>query len=165
MEQLGRKEKNPQKEADKILAKIQELKARRDELSEELQEIQHSTTSSDDAIDTTSIQGNILFISQEIESQENRLENLGLQSNFKSSQVSLHDTIKIKCVYADGFEDISIQKIVESKPNHLSDEISKDSPLGKALIGHSIGETITVLVPDKSGQIVNTYTATILEKV
>ncbi len=162
MKQLARKGKGHKKEADAILEEIQHLTKRREELNEELQENLRITTS-DDAIDTTSIRGTIQLISQDIEKLEKRLENLGSKGNTKSSVVSLNDTIKLKCIYGNGIEEINVSKIVEAHPNN--DEISKVSPVGKAVLGHSVGETVTVLVTDKNGQTVNSYSAIIMEKV
>ena len=60
--------------------------------------------------------------------------------------VTVGSTVKIKCL-EDGEEEIyAIVGSTESNP--LEGKISDECPVGKALLNHKVGETVTVEIPD-----------------
>ncbi|MCH5188698.1 MAG: transcription elongation factor GreA [Oscillospiraceae bacterium] len=60
--------------------------------------------------------------------------------------VTVGSTVKIKCL-DDGEEEIyAIVGSTESNP--LEGKISDECPVGKALLNHKVGETVTVEIPD-----------------
>ena len=64
----------------------------------------------------------------------------------KSSCVELFDRVTIW--YEEDQEEETIQLMTTLRQDALSGIISKESPLGKALIGHSVGDRVAVRVND-----------------
>lgn len=80
------------------------------------------------------------------------------ENESENDKVSIGSIIKIK---ADDDDEIMEYKIVgASEADPLEGKISNDSPVGSALLGHSEGDTVEVMVPD--GTIV--YTILGIEK-
>ena len=66
-------------------------------------------------------------------------------SEVVSDVVSLGSTVEIREVGEKEIETYSIVSSTEADPD--SNKISQESPVGKALIGHQAGETVTVETP------------------
>ena len=64
----------------------------------------------------------------------------------KSKNVELFDRVTIW--YEEDQEEETIQLMTTLRQDALSGIISKESPLGKALIGHSVGDRVAVRVND-----------------
>ncbi len=70
-------------------------------------------------------------------------------------EIGLFDRVTIR----DEFEEESVVTLVTPlRADILNNRISKDSPLGKALIGHKVGETVSVRISDT-----NSYSLVILD--
>jgi transcription elongation factor GreA len=64
-----------------------------------------------------------------------------------ADEIGLFDRVTIR----DEFEEESVVTLVTHlRADILNNKISKDSPLGKALIGHKVGERVTVQVNETS---------------
>ena len=61
--------------------------------------------------------------------------------------VGLFDLVEI--YYPDDEEERTVRIVTTLRNDVLSDCISKESPFGKALLGHKVGETVIVHVNDK----------------
>lgn len=59
--------------------------------------------------------------------------------------VRLGSTILVKCVEFD--EEDSYQVVGSQEADPMNGRISEESPFGRALIGHKVGETVTVDAP------------------
>jgi transcription elongation factor GreA len=64
-----------------------------------------------------------------------------------ADEVGLFDRVEI--YYPEDDESRTVRLVTTLRNDVLSDNISKDSPFGKALLGHKAGETVTVHVNDK----------------
>ena len=70
-----------------------------------------------------------------------------------SDEVGLNDTVE---VYIPEDDETERYKIVTTvRGNSLKGLISIDSPLGKALLGHKVGETVYVKVDERFGYVVS----------
>lgn len=65
--------------------------------------------------------------------------------NQDPNAVRLGSTILVKCVEFD--EEDSYQVVGSQEADPMNGRISEESPFGRALIGHKVGETVTVDAP------------------
>ncbi|MCR5303939.1 MAG: transcription elongation factor GreA [Lachnospiraceae bacterium] len=86
------------------------------------------------------IENRIKFIEDIIKNSEIVDENA-----VEEGKVGIGCTVKIKDVSAK--EDLEYKIVGSSEASSLSGRISNESPLGKALIGHEVGETVKVSAP------------------
>ncbi len=77
-----------------------------------------------------------------------------IEAPSRSDTVQVGNTVVIQ---EDGFEPETYIIVGAAEANPSNGRISNESPLGKALIGHKVGDKITVHAP------ANTFTVTILE--
>ena len=68
------------------------------------------------------------------------------ESEIKKDEVSIGSTVTVKDIEFDEVMEYSIVGPTEADP--YENKISNESPVGKALIGKRVGETIEVQVPD-----------------
>jgi transcription elongation factor GreA len=68
------------------------------------------------------------------------------ESEIKKDEVSVGSTVTVKDIEFDEVMEYSIVGPTEADP--YENKISNESPVGKALIGKRVGETIEVQVPD-----------------
>ena len=73
------------------------------------------------------------------------LENVKIITKADTSKVSLGTTVKIKYVDDDDIEEYRIVGSKEADPSN--NKISNESPLGAALIGKKVGDTVKVEAP------------------
>ena len=67
--------------------------------------------------------------------------------NISTDTVNVGTTVRVKYIDEDGDEDeYTITGARESDP--MNNKISNECPMGKALLGHGKGETVTVDAPD-----------------
>ena len=62
-------------------------------------------------------------------------------------EIGLFDRVTIRDEFGD---ESAVTLVTPLRADILNDKISKDSPLGKALIGHRTGERVTVRVNENS---------------
>ncbi len=67
------------------------------------------------------------------------------KSEDEDHHVSLGSTVKLKDMDLNDVYEYTIVSTAEADPNHK--KISNESPVGKAIIGHTIGDEIEVKVP------------------
>ena len=68
------------------------------------------------------------------------------ESEIKKDEVSVGSTVTVKDIEFDEVMEYAIVGPTEADP--YENKISNESPVGKALIGKRVGETIEVQVPD-----------------
>lgn len=87
------------------------------------------------------------FIEGSILDLEQKLRNASIidANDVNVSVVSVGSTIKMKNITKDMEVEYTIVGSVESAPK--KNKISNESPVGKALIGHAIGDVVDVTVP------------------
>jgi len=68
------------------------------------------------------------------------------ESEIKKDEVSIGSTVTVKDIEFDEVTEYAIVGPTEADP--YENKISNESPVGKALIGKRVGETIEVQVPD-----------------
>ena len=67
----------------------------------------------------------------------------------KEDEVGLYNTVE---VYFEEDDETEIYQIVTSiRGNSLNNMISSESPLGKALMGHKVGDKVHVMINEKAG--------------
>lgn len=87
---------------------------------------------------------NLAFVEGRIQEIEELLKNVEIVNNEKNyNQVSLGDTVKVKL---DGKEE-SFHIVGEYEADPLNKKLSQSSPIGKALLGKKVGETVEVETP------------------
>ena len=69
-----------------------------------------------------------------------------IETNTDDNVVSLGCKVTVKCLEDDEEEEYCIVGSQEANPMH--GRISDDSPFGRGLLGHSVGETVTIEAPD-----------------
>lgn len=91
-------------------------------------------------------------IEARIKTVEKMLENVSIISKVDTSKVSLGTTVAIK--YVDEDDDGDEYKIVGSQEaDPFESKISNESPIAKALLGHKVGDVVTVESPNGSYQV------------
>ncbi len=70
-----------------------------------------------------------------------------IEDSSSADEVGLYDKVEILLVEDDEHDTIQVVTTVRCDP--LSGYISKESPLGRAVLGHKAGERVTVTVSDK----------------
>lgn len=87
---------------------------------------------------------NLAFVEGRIQEIEELLKNVEIINNQKNyNQVSLGDTVRVKL---NGKEE-SFDIVGEYEADLLNKKLSQSSPIGKALLGRKIGETVEVETP------------------
>ena len=72
-----------------------------------------------------------------------------ITDNSKEDEVGLYNTVD---VYFEDDDETETFKIVTSiRGNSLNGLISSESPLGKALLGHKVGDRVHVMINEKAG--------------
>ncbi len=66
-------------------------------------------------------------------------------SNIPDDKVYFGATVKLKDV--DNGEEMSYKLVSDAEADFLEDKISVTSPIGKGLLGHEVGEVVTIQVP------------------
>ena len=101
---------------------------------------------------------------QEIHEKEIELSNLKVADSLEADneKVNLDDKVSVHLLYSDGEEYTTTYVIVGAEPNRENREISKNTPIGKAILGKKIGDVVEVTdLPDDSLSL----TITILSKL
>ena len=93
-------------------------------------------------------------IEARIKTVEKMLENVSIITKVDTSKVSLGTTVAIKYVDDDDDDDGDEYKIVGSQEaDPFESKISNESPIAKALLGHKVGDVVTVESPNGSYQV------------
>lgn len=132
----------------KIEVKLEHLKSiRRQEVAERIKQaigfgdISENSEYDDAKNEQAFIEGEILELEKIIRSAR-----LIDSCDIKSGEVGIGTTVKLKDVE---FGDIDVYTIVGSaEAEPVKNRISNESPVGRAVLGHKTGETVTVNVPD-----------------
>ena len=91
-------------------------------------------------------------IEARISKLENVIENAEIIEQASSDEVSLGNTVKI--AYIDDEDDLDEYKIVGSQEaDPFESKISNESPIAKALMGHKVGEIVSVDSPNGSYEV------------
>lgn len=76
----------------------------------------------------------------------NVLENAEvIETSEKSNTITIGSKVKVECIDESGFEVYQIVGSQEANP--MQGRISDDSPFGRGLLGHSIGDSVTISAP------------------
>ena len=76
----------------------------------------------------------------------NILENAEvIETNESTNVITLGSKVKVECVDEGGTEDYQIVGSQEANP--MQGRISDDSPFGRGLMGHAVGDIVTVVAP------------------
>jgi len=76
----------------------------------------------------------------------NILENAEvIETNETTNVITLGSKVKVECVDEGGNEDYQIVGSQEANP--MQGRISDDSPFGRSLMGHAVGDIVTVTAP------------------
>ena len=93
-------------------------------------------------------------IEARIKTVEKMLENVKIITKADTSKVSLGTTVAIKYVDDDDDDEGDEYKIVGSQEaDPFESKISNESPIAKALLGHKVGDTVSVESPNGSYEI------------
>ena len=93
-------------------------------------------------------------IEARIKTVEKMLENVSIITKVDTSKVSLGTTVAIKYVDDDDDDDGDEYKIVGSQEaDPFESKISNESPIAKALLGHKVGDVVTVESPNGSYEV------------
>ncbi len=71
-----------------------------------------------------------------------------IKTESRTDEVGLFDEIDI--IYPEDGETDTVRIVTTLRNDVFSNNISKESPFGKALLGHRVGDTVTVRVNDKN---------------
>lgn len=84
----------------------------------------------------------------EINSLQERIKNVEIVKiqNLDDNTVNIDDFIDINLVFDDDDQEKMIVQLVGEEASALDDKVSINSPLGKAIYGHKIGETVSYSV-------------------
>ncbi len=90
------------------------------------------------------------FVEGKIFELENMLKNAKVidEDDISVETVSIGSKVRVKDLEVDETMDYTIVSSAEADPGKM--KISVESPVGKALLGHKIGELVEVQVPDGS---------------
>lgn len=78
---------------------------------------------------------------------ESMLKNVEIIKDIKGAAKTVMVGVKVK-VYDENFDEEDVYQIVGStEADPTSNRISDESPVGKALLGHKVGDTVTVDAP------------------
>jgi len=132
----------------KIENKLEHLKSvRRHEVAERIKQaigfgdISENSEYDDAKNEQAFIEGEIIELEKIIHSA--RLIDSG---DIKSGEVSIGSTVKLKDVEFGDIDTYTIVGSAEADPTQ--NRISNESPVGRAVLGHKVGETVLVNVPD-----------------
>ena len=91
-------------------------------------------------------------IEARIQKLEHIIENAEIITDVQSDEVALGTTVKIS--YVDDEDDHEEYKIVGSQEaDPFESKISNESPIAKALMGHKVGEVVSVESPNGSYEV------------
>ena len=91
-------------------------------------------------------------IEAKIKKLESIIENVEIIDEISSDKVGLGNTVKIS--YVDDEDDTDEYKIVGSQEaDPFESKISNESPIAKALMGHSVGDVVSVDSPNGNYEI------------
>ena len=91
-------------------------------------------------------------IEAKIKKLESIVENVEIIDEISNDKVGLGNTVKIS--YVDDADDTDEYKIVGSQEaDPFESKISNESPIAKALMGHSVGDTVSVDSPNGNYEI------------
>ena len=125
------------KEYDELIAK------KRPEAVDRLQKARSMGDLSENS-EYSAAKENLAFVEGRIQEIEELLKNVEIVNNKKNyNQVSLGDTVRVKL---DGKEE-SFDIVGEYEAEPLNKKLSQKSPIGKALLGRKIGESVEVETP------------------
>lgn len=78
---------------------------------------------------------------------ENMIKNaIIIDDTSSEGEVSLNNTVTFK--YVDDDEEETVKIVTSIRGNTVSGKISNESPIGKALLGHKVGDTCEVELPN-----------------
>ncbi|WP_315122357.1 transcription elongation factor GreA [uncultured Clostridium sp.] len=88
------------------------------------------------------------FVEGRIMQLENMLKNASIvdESEIPADTVSVGTIVKVKDYEFD--EDVEFFMVGSAEADPMENKISNESPVGKALIGKRVGETVEVSIPD-----------------
>lgn len=126
-----------QKERDELVAR------KRPEAIDRLQKARSMGDLSENS-EYSAAKENLAFVEGRIQEIEELLKNVEIVNNEKNYEyVSLGDTVKVRL---DGQEE-SFDIVGEYEAEPLKKKLSQSSPIGKALLGKKVGETVEVETP------------------
>ena len=130
---------------EKLAAELEELKAKRDHLVTQIEEVAQPDETSEDGL-ATQLKEELEIVYSKIEQLEETLEMAEIISGNapKSNFVQVGSTVKIK-ISGNPIKKISIVSHMESDPSQ--NKISDQSPLGQALLGKKVNDEIEVAAP------------------
>ena len=92
-------------------------------------------------------------IEARIQTVEKMLENVKIITKADTSKVSLGTTVAIKYVDDDDDEGDEYKIVGSQEADPFESKISNESPIAKALLGHKVGDTVSVESPNGSYEI------------
>jgi len=130
---------------DKLCQELETLKSQRDKIITEIEEVAQPDESGEDSL-VTQLKEELELVLGKIEDLEHVLEEAKIISNFKrkSNVVQVGSTVKIK-ISGNSTKEFYIVSDIESDPSQ--NKISDSSPLGQALMGKKINDSIEVEAP------------------
>ncbi|MGN0363600.1 MAG: transcription elongation factor GreA [Bilifractor sp.] len=126
---------------------LQDLKVtKRKEIAEKLKEARAQGDLSENA-EYDAAKDEQAQIEARIEEIEALLKNVEVvvESEADANKVNIGCKVKVQDVTYD--EELEFQIVGSTEANSLKGKISNESPVGKALLGHEVGETVTIETP------------------
>lgn len=133
---------------DKLEAKLENLVVvRRKEVAEKLKEAIAQGDISENA-DYDAAKNEQAEIEEEIEKLENKIRNAKIidEKDIDDKVVGVGLKVKVRCEDTKEEDEYVIVGATEADP--FEGKISNESPVGSALLGHNVGETLTIEVAD-----------------
>ena len=131
---------------------LQDLKVtKRKEIAEKLKEARAQGDLSENA-EYDAAKDEQAQIEARIEEIEALLKNVEVvvESEADANKVNIGCKVKVQDMTYD--EELEFQIVGSTEANSLKGKISKESPVGKALLGHEVGEVVSIETPDGDEQ-------------
>ena len=134
------------------LKELQDLKVtKRKEIAEKLKEARAQGDLSENA-EYDAAKDEQAQIEARIEEIEALLKNVEVvvESEADANKVNIGCKVKVQDMTYD--EELEFQIVGSTEANSLKGKISNESPVGKALLGHEVGEVVSIETPDGDEQ-------------
>ena len=131
---------------------LQDLKVtKRKEIAEKLKEAREQGDLSENA-EYDAAKDEQAQIEARIEEIEALLKNVEVvvESEADANKVNIGCKVKVQDMTYD--EELEFQIVGSTEANSLKGKISNESPVGKALLGHEVGEVVSIETPDGDEQ-------------